>query len=229
MARDSFDYSLSMDDRDQPAKVLLDYMSGFNYQVSPRHMEHRFRSRCRCVKAAPRPRSVLHCSPVQSTALHRIASHCIALHRIASHCIAGSENMGGLPSAHVQVNARQSLTAHGYYGHLSSAAQLNRPMRSRGASPSAAQLWSGRLCDKRLPEPSRRQPSREALSSRLTSLRQHSVPTQGRAGQVPFDSMPKHSRNKSGGGVNSQCCEGGAQCRGTKKAGSAQVSQQGGS
>jgi hypothetical protein len=33
VARDSFDYSLSMDDRDQPAKVLLDYMSGFNYQV----------------------------------------------------------------------------------------------------------------------------------------------------------------------------------------------------
>lgn len=33
VARDSFDYSLSMDDRDQPAKVLLDYMSGFNYQA----------------------------------------------------------------------------------------------------------------------------------------------------------------------------------------------------
>ena len=168
----------------------------------------------------------LQSSPVHCIALHRIALHRIALqsspvqsspvHRIALHCTAGSENMGGLPSAHVQVNARQSLTAHGYYGHLSSAAQLNRPMRSRGASPSAAQLWSGRLCDKRLPEPSRRQPSREASSSRLTSLRQHSVPTQGRAGQVPFDSMPKHSRNKSGGGVSCiRSAARAAHCRGT--------------
>ena len=100
MARDSFDYSLSMDDRDQPAKVLLDYMSGFNYQVDrPRHgasLSFSFSLHQGC-----------------ATATVGLALHCI--------CTAGSENMGGLPSAHVQVSVRQSR--HTATRQLSSAAQ----------------------------------------------------------------------------------------------------------